>query len=173
MYRQASQGTLKIRQKDGKSGKCFKIGSPFGFNYAFLFLFAEGRSLPMERRHQVLENGTLIINKVTRKDKGLYSCTATNRQGNSASQSGQLKVIGEFFPLELFLRESQQCNDINNHLFAVLGAKKKPALLGPYSELIMVLSTYRVSQQVCEGSEHRLQKSLYFAPKNCFFSLFL
>ena len=30
MYRQASQGTLKIRQNDGKSGKCFKIGSPFG-----------------------------------------------------------------------------------------------------------------------------------------------
>ena len=39
--------------------------------------------------------------------------------------------------------------------------------------------SYRVSQQVwnrfrnvCEQSEHRLQKSLYFAPKNCFFSLF-
>ena len=38
---------------------------------------------------------------------------------------------------------------------------------------------YRVSQQVwnrlrnvCEQSERRLQKSLYFAPKNCFFSLF-
>ena len=101
MYRQASQGTLKIRQKDGKVENVSKLAphlGALGFNYAFLFLFAEGRSLPMERRHQVLENGTLIINKVTRKDKGLYSCTATNRQGNSASQSGQLKVIGEFFP---------------------------------------------------------------------------
>ena len=63
-------------------------------------MVSEGRSLPMERRHQVLENGTLVINKVTRKDKGLYSCTATNRQGNSASQSGQLKVIGKIFDRE-------------------------------------------------------------------------
>ena len=38
---------------------------------------------------------------------------------------------------------------------------------------------YRVSQQVwntlrnvCERSEHRLQKKLYSAPKNCFLSLF-
>ena len=29
------------------------------------------------------------------------------------------------FSPRTFLRESQQCNDINNHLFAVLGAKKK------------------------------------------------
>ena len=38
---------------------------------------------------------------------------------------------------------------------------------------------YRVSQQVwntlrnvCERSEHRLQKNMYSAPKNCFLSLF-
>ena len=41
------------------------------------------------------------------------------------------------------------------------------------------LPSKRVSKQVwnrirnvCEQSEHRLQKSLYFAPKYCFFSLF-
>ena len=37
-------------------------------------------------------------------------------------------------------------------------------------------SHIRVSQQVwntlCEQSEHRLQKKLYYAPKNCLFSLF-
>ena len=133
MYRQASQGTClsKIRQNAGKFIYVEMFQNwPIIFLVHFFPFFAEGRTLPMERRHQVLENGTLIINKVTRKDKGLYSCTATNRQGNSASQSGQLKVIGEFFPLEVvFLRESQQCNDINNHLFAVLGAKKKKGLL--------------------------------------------
>ena len=49
----------------------------------------------MERRHQVLENGTLIIKKVVRKDTGMYACSAVNRHGNSATQSGQLNVIGE------------------------------------------------------------------------------
>lgn len=59
------------------------------------FFFLDGRMLPMERRHQVLDNGTLIINKVIRKDGGMYACSATNRQGNSATQSGQLNVIGK------------------------------------------------------------------------------
>ena len=54
-----------------------------------------GRNLPLERRHHIFENGTLSINKVIRKDAGLYACTATNRQGQSATQSGQLKVIGK------------------------------------------------------------------------------
>ncbi len=49
----------------------------------------------MERRHETLENGTLQITKVVRKDAGLYACTATNRQGDSASQSGQLRVMGK------------------------------------------------------------------------------
>ena len=59
------------------------------------FFVAEGRNLPLERRHHIYENGTLSINKVIRKDAGLYACTATNRQGQSATQSGQLKVIGK------------------------------------------------------------------------------
>ena len=57
--------------------------------------FLGGRNLPLERRHHIFENGTLSINKVIRKDAGLYACTATNRQGQSATQSGQLKVIGK------------------------------------------------------------------------------
>lgn len=51
----------------------------------------------MERRHAVFANGTLVISKVVRKDAGTYACTAVNRGGNSATQSGQLKVIGKKF----------------------------------------------------------------------------
>ena len=61
----------------------------------WFFFFLGGRNLPLERRHHIFENGTLSINKVIRKDAGLYACTATNRQGQSATQSGQLKVIGK------------------------------------------------------------------------------
>ncbi len=61
-----------------------------------IFLFSDGKELPMERRHEVFGNGTLSIRKVTKKDAGSYGCTATNRQGSSATQTGHLKVIGEF-----------------------------------------------------------------------------
>ena len=65
----------------------------------------------MERRHQVLENGTLIIKKVVRKDTGMYACSAVNRHGNSATQSGQLNVIGESIIIILMqYRMSQRIN---------------------------------------------------------------
>ncbi|CAB4064419.1 DSCAM [Lepeophtheirus salmonis] len=51
------------------------------------------KKLPFDRRHLVFDNGTLIISKVIRKDTGRYFCTASNRQGTSASQSGDLKVL--------------------------------------------------------------------------------
>ena len=56
--------------------------------------FLDRNTLPLDRRHHVFHNGTLLINKVTRKDTGTYGCTATGRQGASSSQSGHLKVIG-------------------------------------------------------------------------------
>ena len=58
------------------------------------FSFLDRNTLPLDRRHHVFHNGTLLINKVTRKDTGTYACTATGRQGASSSQSGHLKVIG-------------------------------------------------------------------------------
>lgn len=55
----------------------------------------DSRSLPLDRRHQVFHNGTLVITKVAKKDTGLYACTAKNRQGTEATQTGTLRVIGE------------------------------------------------------------------------------
>ena len=53
------------------------------------FSFLDRNTLPLDRRHHVFHNGTLLINKVTRKDTGTYACAATGRQGASASQSGR------------------------------------------------------------------------------------
>ena len=63
----------------------------------FMFQISDRRTLPLDRRHHVFHNGTLLINKVARKDSGIYSCTATGRQGASSTQSGHLKVIGKLF----------------------------------------------------------------------------
>ena len=89
-------------QTFGQNRRCSQLVNPviivhkkFVILYVLSFSFAEGRNLPMERRHQVLENGTLIIKKVVRKDTGMYACSVVNRHGNSATQSGQLNVIGE------------------------------------------------------------------------------
>ena len=62
--------------------------------YRTQIFFLDRNTLPLDRRHHVFHNGTLLINKVTRKDTGTYACTATGRQGASSSQSGHLKVIG-------------------------------------------------------------------------------
>ncbi|KAG8228351.1 hypothetical protein J437_LFUL006802, partial [Ladona fulva] len=53
-----------------------------------------GRKLPLNRRQRVFENGTLLIENVQRApDRGLYSCTASNKQGRSAFQSVNINVI--------------------------------------------------------------------------------
>ncbi len=64
-------------------------------SYCTYSVLSESKSLPLDLRHHVFDNGTLIISKVTGKDEGEYSCTATNRQGTEATQRGLLKVIGE------------------------------------------------------------------------------
>ena len=64
---------------------------------------SDRRTLPLDRRHHVFHNGTLLINKVARKDSGMYSCTATGRQGTSSTQSGHLKVIGKLHVDQLLI----------------------------------------------------------------------
>ncbi|XP_059489075.1 cell adhesion molecule Dscam2-like isoform X3 [Neocloeon triangulifer] len=52
------------------------------------------RKLPLNRRQHVFTNGTLLIDNVQRAgDHGLYTCTATNKQGLAASQAVSLSVI--------------------------------------------------------------------------------
>ncbi|XP_046406414.1 Down syndrome cell adhesion molecule-like protein Dscam2 [Ischnura elegans] len=53
-----------------------------------------GRKLPLNRRQRVFSNGTLRIENVQRApDRGLYRCTASNKQGRSAFQSVNINVI--------------------------------------------------------------------------------
>jgi hypothetical protein len=53
------------------------------------------RLLPINRRHLVFLNGTLVIEKVqSGVDGGAYRCEATNKQGNTARGTAQITVMG-------------------------------------------------------------------------------
>ena len=55
-----------------------------------------GRTLPVNRRQQVFQNGTLIIENVQRQaDQGAYNCIAKNSQGFSAKGSLDVQVMGK------------------------------------------------------------------------------
>jgi hypothetical protein len=54
------------------------------------------RLLPINRRHLVFKNGTLVIEKLqANQDGGSYMCTASNKQGNSASGVAHINVMGK------------------------------------------------------------------------------
>ena len=93
---------LKIKLQENEYKVIKNVGRSNLFDPWFIpltlisfFLILDRRTLPLDRRHHVFHNGTLLINKVARKDSGIYSCTATGRQGASSTQSGHLKVIGK------------------------------------------------------------------------------
>lgn len=51
--------------------------------------------LPINKRHLVFSNGTLVIEKVqSGVDGGSYRCEATNKQGNTARGTAQINVMG-------------------------------------------------------------------------------
>ncbi|XP_047103802.1 Down syndrome cell adhesion molecule-like protein Dscam2 [Schistocerca piceifrons] len=51
------------------------------------------RRLPVTRRQKVFSNGTLLLENVQKDtDRGLYRCTAMNKQGHSSSQTLPLTV---------------------------------------------------------------------------------
>lgn len=54
------------------------------------------RELPDDLRQKVLQDGTLVISSVQKKeDAGVYTCSARNKQGHSARRSGDVAVIGK------------------------------------------------------------------------------
>jgi len=54
--------------------------------------------LPINRRHLVFSNGTLVIEKVqSGVDGGSYTCEATNKQGEMARGTAQITVMGKLF----------------------------------------------------------------------------
>uniref|UniRef100_A0A8D8R7X1 Down syndrome cell adhesion molecule-like protein Dscam2 n=1 Tax=Cacopsylla melanoneura TaxID=428564 RepID=A0A8D8R7X1_9HEMI len=65
------------------------------------------QQLPLNRRQKVFPNGTLLIENVQKDhDRGIYWCTATNKQGRSSSQNVHISVtvpphIGPFIFGEL------------------------------------------------------------------------
>ena len=55
-----------------------------------------GRTLPVNRRQQVFQNGTLVIENVQRQgDQGAYTCIAKNSQGFSAKGNLDVQVMGK------------------------------------------------------------------------------
>jgi hypothetical protein len=82
----------------------------------------------MERRHRVFDNGTLTISKIVRKDAGSYACSATNRQGSSATQSGELKVIGECLAMIHFAA-------MLPHAALIIIINERPAAITPVVDL--------------------------------------
>ncbi|XP_022239116.1 Down syndrome cell adhesion molecule-like protein Dscam2 isoform X3 [Limulus polyphemus] len=53
----------------------------------------DNKQLPQNHRQRVFENGTLVVNDVTRKtDQGTYTCIAWNKQGNTATQDVFVEV---------------------------------------------------------------------------------
>jgi len=69
-----------------------------------LALITGDRLLPINRRHLVFKNGTLVIEKLqANQDGGSYMCTAANKQGNSASGVAHINVMGKLFKTQLNL----------------------------------------------------------------------
>ena len=58
-------------------------------------LLPDGRRLPLNRRQHIFPNGTLLLENVQNDpDQGMYQCTASNKQGRSATQTLPIKVTG-------------------------------------------------------------------------------
>lgn len=64
-------------------------------NSVIEILISDGRRLPLNRRQHIFPNGTLLLENVQGDpDRGIYRCTASNKQGRSATQTLPLNVIG-------------------------------------------------------------------------------
>ncbi|XP_075218306.1 cell adhesion molecule Dscam2-like [Lycorma delicatula] len=77
------------------AGEALYIACPVaGYPIDAIIWEKDGKKLPINRRQHIFPNGTLLINNVQRDlDKGMYRCTAGNKQGVSASQNLAIGVI--------------------------------------------------------------------------------
>lgn len=56
----------------------------------------DGGRMSSDLRRKVFDNGTLVINRVAKDvDEGGYACEASSRNGQTASASMVLRVIGK------------------------------------------------------------------------------
>lgn len=63
-------------------------------------IFSDNHLLPLNRRQDVSPEGKLTIRNIDRQsDKGTYSCTASNKQGQEDSKSVVIEIKGETQPL--------------------------------------------------------------------------
>ncbi|XP_042865020.1 Down syndrome cell adhesion molecule-like protein Dscam2 [Penaeus japonicus] len=91
-------GTPHVRPMGPMSavaGETFRIKCPVaGYPINSITWAKGGRTLPINRRQRVSPEGELVINHVSRNaDQGDYTCTASNKQGHTSSQSLPLRVV--------------------------------------------------------------------------------
>ena len=56
---------------------------------------SEDIELPLNHRQHVWSNGTLQVTGVTKSDAGLYTCVASNAQGQSMQRTLHVTVLGK------------------------------------------------------------------------------
>lgn len=57
----------------------------------------DGRTLPINRKQKVFQNGTLIIENVERQsDQATYTCVVQNEQGYVVKGNLEVQVMGKF-----------------------------------------------------------------------------
>ncbi|XP_037792633.1 Down syndrome cell adhesion molecule-like protein Dscam2 [Penaeus monodon] len=77
------------------AGETFTVTCPAsGYPLHKITWKKDGVRLPMGHRQRVFPNGTLVVEQVNRKnDDGIYSCTASSKQGRSDTQQLTVRVM--------------------------------------------------------------------------------
>ncbi|XP_047741073.1 Down syndrome cell adhesion molecule-like protein Dscam2 [Hyalella azteca] len=77
------------------AGETFRVRCPVaGYPIETITWAKDGRVLPNNRRQEVSISGVLSIRQVSQKeDRGSYTCTAADKQGNTATQTMHLDIV--------------------------------------------------------------------------------
>ncbi|KAF2368155.1 Immunoglobulin I-set, partial [Trinorchestia longiramus] len=77
------------------AGETFRVRCPVaGYPIESITWAKEGRVLPNNRRQEVSATGVFSIRQVSQKeDRGAYTCTASDKQGNTATQTMHLDIV--------------------------------------------------------------------------------